>query len=155
MAITSVENLEWVDADHTRLRAVVTFDDGRVWPMCVHGTYDTDEGLDLWTRANAGDFGAIADYVAPPEPTPEEIRAAMPALSAKQIRLGLLSLGKLDGVDAAIDAMSEPDRSQAKIQWEYATEFHRLHPLIVNIMPLLGLTDDQVDTAWMQFAQVE
>ncbi len=79
----------------------------------------------------------------------------MPALSAKQIRLGLLSLGKLDGVDAAIDAMSEPDRSQAKIQWEYATEFHRLHPLIVNIMPLLGLTDDQVDTAWMQFAQVE
>jgi hypothetical protein len=34
-------------------------------------TYDPEQyGVDLYNRAKAGEFGAIAPYVAPPEPIP-------------------------------------------------------------------------------------
>jgi hypothetical protein len=85
----------------------------------------------------------------PSEPTPDERRAAMPNLSARQLRLGLLELGKLDQVNTAIEALPVPERLQAEIEWQFASEFRRLHPLIVQIMPILGLEDDAVDLAWM------
>lgn len=84
--------------------------------------------------------------------TPDEKRALMPNLSARQIRLGLNSLGKLQMVDAAIAAMPLPQRTDAEIEWEYGTEFRRLHALIIMIIPLLELTPEEVDTAWMEFS---
>jgi hypothetical protein len=47
-----------------------------------------------------------------------------------------------------IAALPEPERSQAQIEWDYASEFRRLHPLIVKLIPILGLTDEQVDPVW-------
>ena len=86
--------------------------------------------------------------------TPEEKRERMPNLTARQLRLGLLHLGKLSDVPVAIAALPEPERSQAQIEWDYASEFRRLHPLIVRLIPILGLTDEQVDPVWEQFATV-
>lgn len=100
------------------------------------------------------DNESFAPPAAPPELTPEEKRAAMPNLTARQLRLGLLRLGKLAGVPAAIAALSEPEKSQAEIEWDYASEFRRLHPLIVQLIPILGLTDEQVDPVWLEFSQV-
>ncbi|MGN7962193.1 hypothetical protein [Brucella sp. 22210] len=97
--------------------------------------------------------GEIVAYAAP-EPTPEEKRERMPNLSARQIRLGLLHLGKLSAVNAAIGALPEPDKSEAQIEWDYASEFHRLNHLIVQLIPILGLTDEQVDIVWEQFSTV-
>lgn len=90
----------------------------------------------------------------PQEPTPEEKRATMPNLTARQLRLGLLHLGKLSDVSASIAALPEPEKSQAEIEWQFASEFRRLHPLIVQLLPILGLTDEDVDQAWLEFAQV-
>ncbi|QTO00543.1 hypothetical protein J8E27_12560 [Brucella sp. 458] len=87
-------------------------------------------------------------------PTPEQVRERMPNLSARQLRLGLLHLGKLSDVPVAISALPEPEKSQAQIEWDYASEFRRLHPLIVRLIPILGLTDEQVDPVWEQFATV-
>ncbi len=95
----------------------------------------------------------IAPYVEPVL-TPEEKRERMPNLTARQIRLGLLHLGKLTAVGAAISALPDPDKSEAQIEWDYASEFRRLHPLIVQLIPLLGLTDEQVDPVWEQFSTV-
>lgn len=92
--------------------------------------------------------------MAPPELTPEEKRAAMPNLTARQLRLGLLHLGKLGGVPEAIAALPEPEKSQAEIEWQFASEFRRLHPLIVQLLPILGLADEDVDQAWLEFSQV-
>ena len=95
--------------------------------------------------------GEVVEYT-PPEPSPEEKRAAMPNLTARQLRLGLLQLGKLAGVSIAIAALPEPEKSQAQIEWDFASEFCRLHPLIVQLIPILGLTDDQVDPVWMEYS---
>ncbi|KAB2725406.1 hypothetical protein F9L02_19470 [Brucella intermedia] len=154
MIIESVVELKWLDAEHTILGGtVVTADLGTI-PVCIRDNYDTAEGQLLWDEAHAGRYGPIAEYVAPSDPTPEEKRAIMPNLTARQLRLGLLSLGKLDGVPTAISALPSPDKEQAEIEWQYASEFRRLHPLIVQLIPILGLTDDQVDTVWLEFAQV-
>lgn len=93
---------------------------------------------------------AIVDPVS--EMTDDQKRERMPNLSARQIRLGLNSLGKLALVDAAIAAMPSPQKEDAQIEWEYGTEFRRLHPLITMIIPLLELTPEEVDTAWMTFS---
>lgn len=83
-----------------------------------------------------------------------ETPAPIPNLTARQFRLGLLSLGKLNDVPTAIAALPSPEREQAEIEWQFASEFRRDHPLIVQIIPILGLTDEQVDPVWEQFSTV-
>lgn len=108
-------------------------------------------------RAMLAEWEAEGNTITPysePELTPEEKRERMPNLTARQIRLGLLHLGKLAGVQTAINALPEPAKSEATIEWDFASEFRRLHPLIVQLIPLLGLTDEQVDPVWEQFSTV-
>lgn len=91
----------------------------------------------------------------PEPPTPEQIRAAMPQLSPVQFRFLLLSIGfSGDDVNAAIAAIPDPvAQEKASIYWEYATYFERLNPLIDQIGALLGLTPEQIDEAWLAFAE--
>ncbi|WPM80922.1 hypothetical protein R5W60_04270 [Brucella pseudintermedia] len=92
--------------------------------------------------------GNVINPYTEPTLTPEEKRERMPTLTARQLRLGLLYLGKLAEVPIAIAALPEPERSQAQIEWDFASEFRRLHPLIVQLIPILDLTDEQVDPVW-------
>ncbi|WP_373413718.1 hypothetical protein [Ensifer aridi] len=89
-------------------------------------------------------------YVPPPPPTAEEIRAAMPQLTARQFRLGLVSSDITPSqVQACLEAMPQGiDRDKALIEWEYATTFNRMHPLIATVGAALGLTDEQIDAMW-------
>lgn len=82
---------------------------------------------------------------ATPAPTPDELRAAMPNLSARQLRLALLSIG-----------IAEPDvdfklinDDAGMIEWKFASYFRRDHPLIATLGPLFSLPADQIDTLWM------
>jgi hypothetical protein len=106
-----------------------------------------EHGRAIHAAALAGD---VAAYVPPADPTPEEARARLPNLTARQIRLGLIANGfTLDQVQTAIDAI--PDAAQkaaAQVEWEYATQFERLHPLVASVGSALGLTDEQIDTLW-------
>lgn len=71
-------------------------------------------------------------------------------LTATTLRLTLLQAGiTRKTVEAAIAAI--PDdmaREAAEIQWEYATEYHRDHPLIEQLGGALGLKPDQIDAMW-------
>lgn len=81
------------------------------------------------------------------EPTPEELRASMPIITARQLRLSLLP--RLDEVELLIAASN--DRA-LQIEWEYATTFERLHPAIVSIGAALDLTPEEIDTMWLDAA---
>lgn len=96
------------------------------------------------------DGNEVAPYVAPPEPTDEELRAAMAPLTARQLRLGLIANGlTLASVQAAVDGISDPtEREIAQVEWEYATTFERTHSLISQIGAALSLTHEQIDTMW-------
>ena len=80
--------------------------------------------------------------IPPAPPVPQSV-------TMRQARTALLSIGKLDQVDAAINAMPEPARSKAKIEWEYSSEVQRQQPLIVAMAGALGLSPAQIDTLFI------
>jgi hypothetical protein len=63
----------------------------------------------------------------------------------RQARLALLAAGKLAAVEAAIADLPEPQRSVVQIEWEYGTRVRRLSPLVLNLMPALGIDDAGMD----------
>lgn len=67
-------------------------------------------------------------------------------VTPRQIRLALILSGiPLSVIDSAIDSLDEPQRSIARVSWEYSTEIDKNHPLIESMLPLVGLTPSQVD----------
>lgn len=93
-----------------------------------------------------------------PKPTIEQLQAVVvpPAVpqevTMRQARLALLSAGKLDVVSAAIDALPEPQRSAARITWDYSSAVQRTQPLVLQLAPALGLDDAQLDALFIQAA---
>jgi hypothetical protein len=90
------------------------------------------------------------------EPAIEEIRAQMPTLTARQLRLGLVNNGySMSQVSAVIDAMPEgADKETARIEWEYASAFERTHPLIGRVGAALAISEEQIDTMWTAAASL-
>lgn len=107
----------------------------------------------MWAEVQA--IAAALGDALPFEPVSAPLAPAMPAITAAQLRLALLGLGVAGAqVEAAIDAMPGTDmqREAARIQWEYATIFQRQHPLVVAIGAALGMTEAQIDAAWLNAA---
>ncbi|CCE94655.1 conserved hypothetical protein [Sinorhizobium fredii HH103] len=111
-------------------------------PDCPYGA---NPAVRLWMSQNPD--AQVHPYI---PPTIEQVRAALPPLSARQLRLGLVAGGfTLAQVSAVIDAMPEgAEKETARIEWEYATTFNRTHPLIASVGGALGLTDEQIDAMW-------
>lgn len=84
----------------------------------------------------------VEGQFAPPDPKPEPVP---PFVTMRQARLALLAIGKLGDVDTAIDQLSEPNKSAARIEWEYSQEVHRDRPFVAMLAPALGLSDEQLD----------
>ncbi|MCA1490091.1 hypothetical protein I6F11_04055 [Ensifer sp. NBAIM29] len=110
--------------------------------------YGVNPQIRKWMSENPD--APVHVYVPPPPPTVEETRAAMPSLTARQLRLGLVGNGISPAqVQATLDAMpAGADKEKALIEWEYATTFNRTHPLIATVGSSLGLTEAQIDTMW-------
>ena len=82
---------------------------------------------------------------------------AVPAsVSARQIRLWLLRQGiSLAAVDAAIDAIPDQlERDSVRVEWDYAPYVERTHPMLVPLAAALGLTEAQVDQAFVEAAGI-
>lgn len=81
------------------------------------------------------------------ELTPEQRRALMPPISKRQLRLTLVRNGiSLSDLDAAIISMGD----EAVIEWQDASEYRRLHPLLNQVATHLSLTHEQVDAMWQE-----
>jgi hypothetical protein len=76
--------------------------------------------------------------------TPEELRAAMPPLTPRQLRLTLLSIGI---TEAQVDAKLVNDPA-GQIEWKYATYFKRNHPLVDGLGIGFSITPEQTDSLW-------
>lgn len=116
-------------------------------------TPESAKGISPQLRAKVQDIAIEpADPVEPPpEPTPEEIRAAMDPLAPNSLRQALIDNSIMPSeITALIAAMpdgEEKERTQAT--WEYAMYFTRSHPLTGTIGASKGLTPEQTDTMWL------
>jgi len=82
----------------------------------------------------------------------EIYRPALPiptVVTMRQARLALLQAGLLPTVEAALDALEEPARSAAKIEWKYAQEVERGYPWVEQLTATMGMTEEQVDNLFI------
>lgn len=66
-------------------------------------------------------------------------------VTMRQARLALLAAGHLANVNNAINSMSEPSKSAALIEWEYAAVVERNSGLVPAMGAALGMTEIQLD----------
>jgi hypothetical protein len=78
------------------------------------------------------------------------------SVSARQIRLWLVRNGiSLSQVDAAIDAIPDQlQRDSVRVEWDYAPYVERAHPMLIPLAAALGLTEIQVDQAFIEAAGI-
>jgi hypothetical protein len=75
------------------------------------------------------------------------------AVQPVQLRTWLLYAGKLDQVDALIDGIPDPmQRAEAKQRWDYTLTIPRTHPMVIMIGQKLGMTDADLDAAFLEAA---
>lgn len=73
-------------------------------------------------------------------------------VSARQVRIWLIQHGiSLSLVENAIDNIQDPVLKEiTKVEWEYAPYIERNHPMLVPLAQALGLTQEQLDQAFVE-----
>jgi hypothetical protein len=150
---------EWRNAERTILALIDTT--GHVVIV--------EPGHALWSEASGRpDILPFAPEPVP-EPSPEDIRAAIPPLTRRQVFIALHRLGLITAaeavaaaatgvVPAALEplfaALPEPDQTDARVTFAAFQMAYRLDPLTAMIAASAGMTDDQLDAIWADFATV-
>lgn len=76
------------------------------------------------------------------------------SVTMRQARLALLGAGLLDDVDAAINAMPEPQRTVARINWDYSSTVERDSEVLVALAASLGLAESDLDNLFTTAASL-
>lgn len=77
-----------------------------------------------------------------------------PRISARQVRLWLINRGiSLSSVEQAINNIEDQTtRDSVAVEWEYAPYIERIHPMLVPLAQSLGLTENDIDRAFIEAA---
>lgn len=113
----------------------ITMQDGSVWHEDASLPADTEvrRALARWLAEG----GVIRARIIPEAPVPD--------ISRRQLRLWLVRNGiALASVEAAIDAMPEPARTEALIEWQDASVYKLSNPLVIQIGAAVGLSDPEM-----------
>lgn len=102
-----------------------------------------------WVNYRANDARDGLELVPPAPPAPSPIPQQV---TMRQARLALLGAGKLDQVDAAIDALPDDQKGVARIEWDYSSAVERGWPLVAALGQSLGLDDQALDQLFITAA---
>jgi len=104
-----------------------------------------DQWILLPPRPSNNHYWQNGEWISAQNPVPETI-------SARQIRLWLINNGiQLSQVESVINSIEDPlTRETIKVEWEYAPYIERNHPMLVPLAEALGLTENQIDIAFIQ-----
>jgi hypothetical protein len=116
-------------------------DDTRYWSSGVGG-YVTilPPGSGVSRILNEAELSEVLKVYGLPGPTP-----TFPDLTSRQFWLALAITGHYDDVKASIELLD----LEAQVEADKATSFERLHPLIVDLSPVLGLTESELNDLWL------
>ena len=96
------------------------------------------------TAAEVAELAAMRAAASAPT-VPQEV-------TMRQARLALLGAGLLPSVEAAIDALAEPKKSAARIEWNHSQSVQRSRGLVVELGTALGLSSAQIDALFVAAA---
>lgn len=147
--IIGAKNPVWCNPEHSIIDVDVRFTHLLEWVpfTAINGTGEAHT-QDVWDRVIAGEYGPIADFV---PPTPEHVRANMPDLERWRVNTVIdLEPGLREKIDAAIDAMPEPQRTISKNKLTDVQMFRRTDPLfdLIGSDPSIGKTPEDIDAMW-------
>jgi len=91
-----------------------------------------------FAKLNGSKWDIIDEIYRPEPPIPSVVSMA-------QARQALHQAGLLETVETTIDSLPEPDRTKARIDWEYRLEVERDWPWVVQLTSAMGMADEQVD----------
>lgn len=102
------------------------------------------------------------EYLVTPLPGGGEVRELMPVMAPlvpqsvtmRQARLALHAHGLLASVQPAINALSEPARSKAQIEWDYSNGLERQNPFVATLGTALGLDAAALDALFVEASQL-
>lgn len=116
------------------------------------------DASDAWIAANP-DAVAVADGVAAAPgytysggtfTAPAAPAVAVPAeVTMRQARLALYGAGLLASVETAIDALPEPTRTAARIEWDYSSTVQRNNTFVATLGAALGLSGGYLDALFI------
>lgn len=86
--------------------------------------------------------------------TPAPAQVAVLTVTRRQALRALHDAGLLDDVEAAINGLPEPQKTQARIDWNSAQDFRRDFPLLVQLAGAIGLTSEQIDSLFVAAAAI-
>lgn len=112
----------------------ITMQDGSIWHDDASLPPDTEvrRALASWI-GGGGVIGAVIAEV------------PVHDITRRQLRLWLVRNGvSLASVEAAIDTMPEPARTEAQIEWQDASVYKLSNPLVVQIGAAVGLSDPEM-----------
>lgn len=73
-------------------------------------------------------------------------------VTQRQARMALHALGHLTSVEAAINALPDPPRTEARIAWDFSNTIQRSNPFVSQLAALLGFTDQDLDELFLMAA---
>jgi len=77
------------------------------------------------------------------------------SVTPRQLRTALVLSGVSEAaVDSIIDSMPEPNKSVAKIAWQFASVYERNNALVNQLGLALGLSETQIDDIWILAASL-
>ena len=75
-------------------------------------------------------------------------------VTMRQARLALHAAGLLASVEAAIDALPDPPRSAARIEWDHSQTVQRNRGIVQQLGTALGMTSEQLDALFIAAAAI-
>lgn len=111
--------------------------------------YDNVEDFDAYAPAGLVEMTApeIAAHL-----TPQPSHTTPQKVTMRQARLALHSAGLLPQVEVAINALPEPPRTAARIEWDFSSEVHRDKEFVALMGTALGLSSAELDELFVQAA---
>ncbi len=79
--------------------------------------------------------------------TPSNVPASV---TMRQARMALLAQGVLSQVDSAINNLPDPQKTAARIEWEYSNEVQRNNPFVALLGAALDMNAAQLDDLFIQ-----
>lgn len=76
------------------------------------------------------------------------------AVTMRQARIALAQAGKLATVNSVIAAMPGAQGDIARIEWEFSNEVKRNQPLVLALIPVLGMTSGEIDQFFITAARL-
>lgn len=90
----------------------------------------------------------VESHLSPPSP----VDVVPVSVTMRQARLALLQAGLLSQVEVAINALPEPPRTAARIEWDFSSEVYRDRDFVLMLGNTLGLTSEQMDDLFITAA---